>query len=499
MTLGYRDSQNYDVTSGLASGDRIVAERRALPSVHAEPMSDEPIAGRAAADRLVLHQPDRRAQPRAADPRRVADGAADRRRHPRLEPAAGRCLSRPVAADGVDHHAMARPFGRRSGTADHRSDRARDERHPEGEQSPLGLALRVCRASTSPSTRTPTAISRGSRCSTASPASTCRAESRPTVEPLTSPSGLIYRYTLQSPDRSPTELKTFEDWTVEPQFRSVSGRCRRFRVRRRDDAVSGAARPISPRRRGPVAAAGRERARRQQRQRRRRILFAKAANSITSAASAGCQTLDDIGNVVVAVHDGIPTLVKDVGAGHARHRAAARPVRNRQAERRRRRRHHAAHRREDAGRAEAASKRRRSELNTSILPKDVKVVPFYDRSDLVHETVVTVENNLLRGMLLVVVILIFFLYDVRSGLIVAVTIPLSLAVRLRLPRPAGRVGEPAVDRRDRLRDPRRCRGDHGREYLPTAGRERGATRTMSWQSSATRRPKSTGRSSIRSS
>ena len=66
------------------------------------------------------------------------------------------------------------------------------------------------------------------------------------------------------------------------------------------------------------------------------------------------------------------------------------------------------------------------ELNTSILPKDVKVVPFYDRTDLVHETVLTVERNLLRGMLLVVVILIFFLYDVRSGLIVAVTIPLSL-------------------------------------------------------------------------
>ena len=60
------------------------------------------------------------------------------------------------------------------------------------------------------------------------------------------------------------------------------------------------------------------------------------------------------------------------------------------------------------------------ELNGSVLPKDVKVVPFYDRSDLVHETVVTVENNLLRGMLLVVVILIFFLYDVRSGLITQV-------------------------------------------------------------------------------
>ena len=43
----------------------------------------------------------------------------------------------------------------------------------------------------------------------------------PEVEPLTSPSGLIYRYTLQSPDRSPTELKTFEDWVVEPQYRAA--------------------------------------------------------------------------------------------------------------------------------------------------------------------------------------------------------------------------------------------------------------------------------------
>src|SRR5277367_5814584 len=45
----------------------------------------------------------------------------------------------------------------------------------------------------------------------------------PSVAPLSAPSGLIYRYVLQSPDRSPMELKTFEDWTVEPQYRSVPG------------------------------------------------------------------------------------------------------------------------------------------------------------------------------------------------------------------------------------------------------------------------------------
>jgi cobalt-zinc-cadmium resistance protein CzcA len=53
-------------------------------------------------------------------------------------------------------------------------------------------------------------------------------------------------------------------------------------------------------------------------------------------------------------------------------------------------------------------------------------MPFYDRNDLVAETTGVVEGNLLRGILLVVVVLIFFLYDVRAGLIVAVTIPLAL-------------------------------------------------------------------------
>ncbi len=66
------------------------------------------------------------------------------------------------------------------------------------------------------------------------------------------------------------------------------------------------------------------------------------------------------------------------------------------------------------------------ELNRLVLPKDVRIVPFYDRSDLIRLTTRTVEDNLLRGILLVIVVLIFFLFDIRSGLIAAVTIPLSL-------------------------------------------------------------------------
>ena len=246
----------------------------------------------------------------------------------------------------------------------------------------------------------------------------------PEVEPLTSPSGLIYRYTLQSPDRSPTELKTFEDWTVEPQFRSVpgvaddsgfGGGTMQYQVLLDQYRLAGAG--LSPQQ---VEAA----------------LGANNGNGGGGFYSEGGQfyyvrgigrlsSLDDIGNVVVAVHDGIPTLVKDVGEvtlgiaprlgqfGIGKQNDAVEGVIMLRT----------GEKTQDVLRGVEAMSQ---ELNTSVLPKDVKVVPFYDRSDLVHETVVTVEHNLLRGMLLVVVVLIFFLYDVRSGLIVAVTIPLSL-------------------------------------------------------------------------
>ena len=66
------------------------------------------------------------------------------------------------------------------------------------------------------------------------------------------------------------------------------------------------------------------------------------------------------------------------------------------------------------------------ELNRTILPPDVKIRPYYDRSDLVRVTTDTVEGNLLRGMLLVLIVLIFFLGSVRAALITALTIPLAL-------------------------------------------------------------------------
>jgi heavy metal efflux system protein len=246
----------------------------------------------------------------------------------------------------------------------------------------------------------------------------------PSMGPLSAPSGLIYRYVLQSSDRSPMELKTFEDWIVEPQFKSVPGVA--------DDSGFGGGTMqyqvlLDPARIASVGLSV---------QQVEGALTANNDNAGGGFYSQGGQffyvrglgrlnTLEDIGNVVLAVHNGTPVLVRDVGRvvigtaprlgqfGYEQQDDAVEGViLMRKGEKTQ----------DVLKQVEAKTK----ELNEEILPKDVKVHPFYDVSDLIAETTRTVEKNLLRGMLLVVVVLIFFLYDFRAGLIVATTIPLAL-------------------------------------------------------------------------
>jgi len=70
--------------------------------------------------------------------------------------------------------------------------------------------------------------------------------------------------------------------------------------------------------------------------------------------------------------------------------------------------------------------RKIEELNHGILPKGVGLVPFLDRSDLVHYTTHTVLHNLTEGIILVAIVLFLFLGNARGALIVAITIPFSL-------------------------------------------------------------------------
>jgi cobalt-zinc-cadmium resistance protein CzcA len=246
----------------------------------------------------------------------------------------------------------------------------------------------------------------------------------PSVSPMSAPSGLIYRYVLQSPDRSPMELKTFEDWTIEPQYKSVPGVA--------DDSGFGGGDMqyqvlLDP---AKVAGAGLSVA---------QVESSLSANNSNAGGGFYTQggefyyvrgigrivTPEDIGNVVVAVNSGTPVLLKNVGRvqigiaprlgefGYEKQDDAVEGVILMRT----------GEKTQDVLKGVEAKTK---ELNEQILPKDIKVVPYYDRTDLITLTTQIVEQNLLRGMLLVVVILIFFLYDIRAGLIVATTIPLAL-------------------------------------------------------------------------
>jgi cobalt-zinc-cadmium resistance protein CzcA len=246
----------------------------------------------------------------------------------------------------------------------------------------------------------------------------------PSVSPLTSPSGLIYRYVLQSSDRSPMELKTIEEWTVEPAFRAVAGVA--------DDSGFGGGSMQYQVLLDQAKLAGLGLSAQQ-------VETALAANNTNAGGgfySQGGQfyyvrgegrieTVEDIGKIVLTVRNGVPVLVKDVAHvaigiaprlgqfGFGKQDDAVEGVIMLRT----------GEKTQDVLRAVKAKTR---ELNEQILPKDVKIVPFYDRTDLIALTTHIVTENLLRGMLLVVVILIFFLYDMRAGLIVAATIPLAL-------------------------------------------------------------------------
>jgi cobalt-zinc-cadmium resistance protein CzcA len=246
----------------------------------------------------------------------------------------------------------------------------------------------------------------------------------PGVSPLFSPSGLIYRYVLVSPDRSPIELKTINDWLVVRRYRAVPGVA--------DDSSLGGSTMqyqvlLDPYRlfsRGVTVPQVFDQ------------LSTNNANAGGGFYSQGGQfyyirglgevkTTQDIENIVVNTNAGIPTYVKDVAKveigpavrlgqfGFMKTDDAVEGVILMRV----------------GEQAQVVLKRVQEltkDLNENVLPKDVKIVPYYDRSGLIEETTQTVEQNLLRGMILVLVVLVFFLFSVRAAIIVAVTIPFAL-------------------------------------------------------------------------
>jgi len=250
-----------------------------------------------------------------------------------------------------------------------------------------------------------------------------------------SPVGQIYFFTLHStnPKYDPMELKSIEDWVVEKNLKSVpdivdvasfGGPTREYQVR------------VDPNR---LVAYGLSLAQIEQQ------LANNNANAGGSFIQEGLQQINvrevglvdrvhDIEQTVILTKSGTPLRVKDIAVvsqgskirlgqfARAIHRENGKIIDN-----------------DDvvsgivllrkgaaADPALKALHERTEDMNDHILPPGVKIVPFIDRSDLVHFTSHTVLHNLSEGMILVSVILFLFLGNARGALIVAATIPFSL-------------------------------------------------------------------------
>jgi cobalt-zinc-cadmium resistance protein CzcA len=250
-----------------------------------------------------------------------------------------------------------------------------------------------------------------------------------------SPVGQIFWYTLRStnPKYDLMELKSIEDWTLEKQFKSVpnvvdvssfGGPTREYQVR------------IQPEK---LVAYGLNLGQVEQQ------LTANNINAGGSFIEQGQQQINiravglfinvrDIEQTVIKAQNGTALRVQDIATvaegpkirlgqiGKAIHREDGKVV-------------------DDEDVVEGIVLLRKGansdetlvgihekvkELNDHILPPGVKVVPFLDRSDLVHFTTHTVLHNLTEGFLLVSIILFLFLGNARAALIVALTIPFSL-------------------------------------------------------------------------
>src|SRR5579863_4636724 len=246
----------------------------------------------------------------------------------------------------------------------------------------------------------------------------------PTLSPLSSPSGLVYRYVLESPDRSAQELKTYEDWVVEREYKQVRGVA--------DDSGFGGTVMQYQVLLDPARLYGYHITVPQVVQQ----LSVNNANAGGGFYSQGGQfyyvrglglikDVQDIGSVIIGSQNGVPVRIRDVGEvtiGHAPRLGQFGFNKN-----------------DDAVEGVIMMLRgdqtqnvlkgveaKTKELNEHILPPDVKVLPYYDRSDLVRLTIDTVEKNMLVGMTLVLIVLIFFLVNVRAAVIVALTIPVAL-------------------------------------------------------------------------
>jgi cobalt-zinc-cadmium resistance protein CzcA len=247
---------------------------------------------------------------------------------------------------------------------------------------------------------------------------------KPEVQPPYGPTGEIFRYTLSSDQKSIRELKTLQDWVIQRELLSVPGIA---------DVVSFGGEvktyqiTVNPEKALQYGVSATE------------LFEAVSKSNINVGGDVIIQggqayvvrgigvlnNRDEIKNIIVDNFNGTPVYVKtiadvaesalprlgQVGRDHDPDVVEGIVVMRKG---------------ENPSEVIARLKEKITDINENILPEDVKIVPFYDRENLVNYATHTVMGNMLEGIIFVTLIVFLFMADWRTTLIVSIVIPLAL-------------------------------------------------------------------------
>ena len=259
----------------------------------------------------------------------------------------------------------------------------------------------------------------------------------PSVQPPTGPTGEIFRYSLRSSVRDVRELKTMQDWIIERQLKSVpgvgditsfGGKTKTYEIK--VDPEKLASLGITP----------------------LDVFTAVQKTNINIGGDMIIQNdqafvvrgigllndINEIKNIIIQNNNGIPVLVKDVAevaiSNLPRLGLVARSNGILDSNGKRQITDESdvveaiivMRKGENPTKVLEAIKAKIDKLNNLILPADTKIVPYYDRSELIDFATHTVLHNLIEGILLVTLLVSLFMFNWRTTLIVSIIIPMAL-------------------------------------------------------------------------
>lgn len=249
-------------------------------------------------------------------------------------------------------------------------------------------------------------------------------EVEPEVQPPYGPTGEIFRYVLESPTRDTRDLLTIQTWTIDRQLRAIPGVADIVAFGGQEKTYEVSVDPsrlaqydITPLQVYEAVSESNVNVGGDVIEKNGQAYVVRGVGLLNSA--------QDIGNIMVDNAGGNPVLVKNVAdvlessmprVGQVGLDSSDDVVEGIVVMRKG----------ENPDEVLTRVKEKIADLNERVLPKDVKMVTFYDRDNLMNFTTHTVMHNVIEGIVLVTVIVFLFMADWRTTVTVSIVIPLSL-------------------------------------------------------------------------